>query len=405
MVGGGTALRPTSAGTLDEALPAGDLLAAAEAVIRVYHRRGDYQHRQKNRIKYLIREMGFEAFHAEYAAELAAIRAAGGPTLPFPPDDPPVEGPPAWRRPAPPPLAEVVARVAATRLAGPGVHPTVRAGLPGDLASLVDDLARWGEHNLRPQRQPGYVVAVVRLPLGDVASTQLRVLADLAASFGDGTVRTTAEQNLLLRWVRREDVPSLYQHLAAAGLAEGGADTVGDVVSCPGAESCKLAITRSRGLGQLLVDSLRDRPDLIAAAPGLDIKISGCPNGCSRHHVAGIGFQGSVRRLGARLVPQYFVTVGGGVDGNGARFGRLVAKVPVRRGPEVVRRLIALHGEEGAPGESARDFLQRVDPARAKAALADLEAITLEDALDEEFVDLGDEGEITVVTMEGECSA
>jgi sulfite reductase (NADPH) hemoprotein beta-component len=245
----------------------------------------------------------------------------------------------------------------------------------------------------------------VTLPLGDVTAAQLRILADLAAAYGDGTVRTTAEQNLLLRWVRRVEVPALYRRLAAVGLGVGGARTLADVVSCPGAESCKLAITRSRGLGRLLADELAARPELVATASGVDVKISGCPNGCSRHHVAGIGFQGSIRRLGDRIVPQYFVTVGGGVDEAGAHFGRLVAKVPARRSAEVVERLIGLYRDEGRAGETALAFLRRLEPSRAKGLLADLERLLPEDALPSDFVDLGDDAPMEVVTMEGECSA
>jgi sulfite reductase (NADPH) hemoprotein beta-component len=344
--------------------------------------------------------MGFEAFRDAYQVELAAVRAAGVPPLPFPPEQPPAEGPPRWERPPAPEPAEVAARVAAGNTHGPGQHPVVRRQ-PGAAADLV----LWAADSVRAQRQPGFDTVTVRLPLGDITAPQLRVLADLAAAYGDGTVRTTAEQNLLLRWVRSDDLPALHRRLAAAGLAERGAGTLADVVSCPGAESCKLAITRSRGLGRLLVDAFAEEPSLAAAAPGLDLKVSGCPNGCSRHHVAGIGFQGSVRRLGERLVPQYFVNIGGGVDERGATFGRLVAKVPARRGVEVVRRLLALYQAEGAPGETALAFLQRLSPARAKEALADLEALSPADALPVDFVDLGDAEEMTVVTMEGECSA
>ena len=113
-------------------------------------------------------------------------------------------------------------------------------------------------------------------------------------------MRTTVRQGLLFRWVRAQDVPELYRRLAASGLGLAGANTVADVASCPGAESCRLAVTQSRGLGRQLGDTLRARPDLVAAAPDLVIKISGCPNGCGQHHVAGIGFQGSVRKVGGQ---------------------------------------------------------------------------------------------------------
>ena len=160
--------------------------------------------------------------------------------------------------------------------------------------------------------------------------------------------------------------------LAAAGLGLAEAATVADVTSCPGAETCRLAVTQSRGLGRLLDEHLRARPDLIEAADGARIKISGCPNGCGLHHIATLGFQGSVRRLGSRAVPQYFVMVGGGVTDRGAAFGRLAAKIPARRIPQVVERLIALYAREKEPAESATEFFGRVSLDVVKVELADL---------------------------------
>jgi sulfite reductase (NADPH) hemoprotein beta-component len=218
-------------------------------------------------------------------------------------------------------------------------------------------------------------------------------------------VRTTADQDIVLRWVRTAEVPALYRRLEAAGLGLPDANTVADVTSCPGAESCRLAVTQSRGLGRLIGDHLRARPDLVAAAEDLQIKISGCPNGCGRHHVAGIGFQGSVRRLGSRVVPQYFLMVGGGVDHQGASFGRIAAKVPARRMPEAVERLIGVYAQESRPGETATAFFRRVEVSRVKAALADLEQLTAEEAQAEDFIDLGEQTQFKVEAMDGECSA
>jgi sulfite reductase (NADPH) hemoprotein beta-component len=245
----------------------------------------------------------------------------------------------------------------------------------------------------------------VTVPLGDLTSAQMRTVGELARAYGDGTVRVTADQDLVLRWVNACDVRQLYRRLAAAGLGLGEAGTVADVVSCPGAESCRLAVTQSRGLGRTLEDHLRARPDLIAAADGASIKISGCPNGCGRHHIATIGFQGSVRRVGSRAVPQYFVLVGGGATAAGAQFGRLSAKVPARRMPEVVERLIALYTKERQTDESAQEFFCRVDVERVKAALRPLEQLTAEDARPEDYIDLAESGEFTPVVMDGECSA
>src|SRR5262249_10581641 len=155
----------------------------------------------------------------------------------------------------------------------------------------------------------------------------------LARAYSDGTVRVTSDQNLVFRWVRVGEVRELYSRLAAASLGLAEASTIADVASCPGAESCRLAVTQSRGLGRVLDDHLRARADLIRAADGMHIKISGCPNGCGQHHIATLGFQGSVRRVGGKAVPQYFVMVGGGASDPDASFARLAAKVPARRMP------------------------------------------------------------------------
>jgi sulfite reductase beta subunit-like hemoprotein len=212
-------------------------------------------------------------------------------------------------------------------------------------------------------------------------------------------------QNLLFRWVPIDRVAALYRSLEAAGLALADADTVADVTSCPGAESCRLAVTQSRGLGHTIGEHLRARPDLIDLAPKLDIKISGCPNGCGQHHIAGIGFQGSLRKVGQRAAPQYFVMVGGGAAGDTASFGRVAAKVPARRCVTALERLLHLYASERQPSESAETYFQRVDLGRVTALLADLSELTPETALAPDFIDLGETTEFAPETLDGECSA
>jgi sulfite reductase (NADPH) hemoprotein beta-component len=400
-VGGGTSILPTSGQLLFEFLPAGEILDLADAILRLYAARGDYKHKQRNRMKFLIREMGWDAWRAELERTLGELRAEGGARLPFDPEAPPVETTPKWSRPAAPALVETAARAAATETRGPGFTPRVEPVL----ARSGADFARWARSNVRPQKQAGYVVATVTVPLGDLTSAQLRLLADLAASYADGTLRTTHEQNLLLRWVPEAVVPELHRQLAAAGLGHGDAGTIADPVSCPGAEACRLAVTQSRGLARLLQEHVAARPGLAESAADLSVKISGCPNGCGQHHVAGLGFQGSVRKLEGRAVPQYFVMVGGGVTDGRAHFARIAAKVPARRTGEALERLVNLFRSDAAEGESAKAFFRRVELARVKEVLAELEALTPEDAVPEDFVDIGDEGEFKVEAMEGECSA
>jgi sulfite reductase (NADPH) hemoprotein beta-component len=400
-VGGGTAILCKSGHELYEFLPAGEILEVAEAIVRVFHRLGDYAHKQRNRMKFLIRDLGFEAWRAEFEKARAEVTAEGGPPLPFDPERPPVEAPPAGDRPSVPGVAEAAARAGAAEVRGPGIVPLS----PRALAVRSEEASRWLRTNVRPQKQDGYAVVTVTLPLGDLTGAQMRLLADLALAYGDGTVRVTPDQDLMLRWVRTSDVRELHRRLDAGGLGLPDAGTLADVTSCPGAESCRLAVTQSRGLGKLLGDRLRERPDLVDAAPGLGIKISGCPNGCGQHHIAGLGFQGSMRKLGDKVIPQYFVMVGGGIDTGGARFARLAAKVPARRMPEVVERLVALYVAERDAGEAAPAFFRRVDVGMVKAALADLEAITPADAVREDFVDLGEDAQFKVEAQEGECSA
>jgi sulfite reductase (NADPH) hemoprotein beta-component len=400
-VAGGTAIMCRSGASLFEFLPASDILMVAEAVVRVFHKYGDYEHKQRNRLKFLVKTMGWEKWFAAFQQELTDVRAAGGAQLPFDPEDPPVEPPPDLSRTEPPSLAEISALVRATPVRGPGIVPDVQPhdGGPGR------ERTEWLRTNLQPQKQSQYSLVTVTLTLGDVTAGQMRVLALLARAYGDGTVRVTVDQNLVLRYVRSGQVPGLYRRLAAAGLGLPGAGTIADVTSCPGAESCRLAVTQSRGLGRLIEINLRERPAAVRAASDVRIKISGCPNGCGQNHVATIGFQGSIRRLGDRVVPQYFMTLGGGSGPGGATFGRLTAKIPARRVPDAVERMIRLYEDERSPGETAPAFFNRIEPARARAAIADLERMTADDAVPSDFVDPGEDHAFNPEVMDGECSA
>jgi sulfite reductase beta subunit-like hemoprotein len=397
--GGGTAIMATNAGLLHEFLPASEILRVAEAVLRVFARLGDYQHKQRNRMKFLIKTLGWTRWREEYDRELTACRLRGQvPTLEINP--PATEAKPDGAKDSSPSVGHIAARVSTGRISGPGLTPTV---VP--LFQIGDDAyVRWRATNVRSQKQFGYVMAIASVPLGDLTSEQMRVLGELARAYGDGTVRVTVDQDLLFRWVNACDVRQLYRRLAAAGLGLAEAGTIADVTSCPGAETCRLAVTQSRGLGRLLEDHLRARPDLIAAADGARIKISGCPNGCGQHHIATIGFQGSVRRLGSRAVPQYFVMVGGGANDRGASFGRLAAKIPARRMPQVVERLIDLYARDRLAGESATEFFARVDLELVRSELADLEPLRPGDAVPADFIDLGEVNAFAPEVMEGECA-
>ncbi|MBI2187174.1 MAG: nitrite/sulfite reductase [Acidobacteria bacterium] len=399
-VGGGTSILPTSGGLVYDFMPADEMLEVAEAIVRVYHRNGDYQHRQRNRMKFMIRQLGWEAWRAKFEEALTEIRAEGG--VPFSSDAvaAEVEEAPDWT-PLPAPDVDVVKRTAGTvAVHGPGIMPgTVR------LQTFSDAYLTWMHTNVGLQRQAGYVHVTVRLLLGDATAGQMQVLADLAEAYGDGTARLTIAQNVLFRWVKVGALQELYQRLQAAGLSAAGANTVADVVSCPGAESCRLAVTQSRGLGRILTEYLDQHPEFVALVHEGDIKISGCPNGCGQHHIAAIGFQGSVRKLGDRALPQYFVLVGGGSTESGAAFGRVVSKVPVRRLTAAIDRLLTLYQERRTPGESLGAFFRRIPAAIATDALKDLAELGQHEAAADDYVDLGETHVFETVVMDGECAS
>jgi len=368
MAGGGLSTLRRSALIVEEFIPVGEILEAADAIVRVFHRIGNRNNRAKARLKWAIDKIGAPAFLAEYRAERDKIRGEGGVALELPPQP----EPPQRRAP----LAQVTA-------AEPGYDA-------------------WATHNVRPQKQAGFASVVIRLILGDITAAQLRALAPLVVQFGEGELRTTNEQNLVLRHVPVARLPALHRELVRLGLALKDANTLADVTSCPGASSCKLAVTASRGLGSQLTELLDRRPDLVTAARGLDVKVSGCPHGCGQHYIAGIGFQGGMRKLAGRPAPQYLVYVGGGIRADGADFGRLVTKVPARRAAATLERLLDFYIREGATSHA---FWAGVPIETLRGVIGELTELREEDAVEADFVDLGETSAFEVVTAEGECAS
>jgi sulfite reductase beta subunit-like hemoprotein len=368
MAGGGLSTLRRSALIVEEFVPAGEILEAADAIVRVFHRIGNRNNRAKARLKWAIDKIGAPAFLAEYRAERELIRTEGGVRLELP--------------------------------AQPEV-PQRRAPLT-QVATTEPGYDAWAVNNVRPQKQAGFASVVIRLILGDITAVQLRALAPLIVQFGEGELRTTNEQNLVLRYVPIARLPALHRELVRIGLALKDANTLADVTSCPGASSCKLAVTASRGLGSQLTELLDRRPDLVTAARGLDVKVSGCPHGCGQHYIAGIGFQGGMRKLAGRPAPQYLVYVGGGIRADGADFGRLVTKVPARRAAATLERLLDFYIREGATGHA---FWATVPMETLRGVIGELTELREADAVEADFVDLGETTAFEVINAEGECAS
>lgn len=365
---GGLSTTPQAALTLHPFVPAAELGRVGEAIVRLFHALGNRDNKHRARMKYVLRKLGEAGFRAAYAEQRAAVDAEALAELRLP--ESPVN------QPAPP-------------------VETSHGQAPGYLA--------WRSSSVVDQRQDGYAAVYVRLLLGDVTSAQMRALADLLPTFGDGTLRLTIDQNLLIPWVDRRSLPALHRALLDAGLAQTDVHTARDVTSCPGAETCNLAVTSSRNVARAISERLsRDDVPASRALEQTTIKISGCPNSCGQHHVADIGWHGAAKTVGGTTYPMYQLHLGGGIDPEGARFGRQVVKVVARRVPDAVAALLSLYDAEHVGDESPGAFYKRVDPKRVVAALGDLVADAPQGP---EAHDVGLDRGFEVAIGVGECAA
>jgi sulfite reductase (ferredoxin) len=342
-VGGGLGALPQQAWLLSDFVPATEMLPLAQAIGRVFARYGEKQNRAKARMKFLVAKMGFEEFKKE--VELERGRLTFDPT---------------WTTR----IADAFEQYKDQPLKGPSEMAT-----PAD---ATEEYKRWLKLNTRPQKQEGYSMVEVFLPLGDISSDQMRSLAnDLRKYIGD-TVRATVTQNLLLRWVSNADLPALYADLQKLEIADSGAGKLKDVTACPGTDSCKLGISSSRGLAAVLHEKFSNGMSDIGDRDDLSVKISGCFNSCGQHHVADLGFFGSVQRKGQNSAPVFQVVPGGTTQANAEKYGLAIGKVPAKRVPDTVRRLVDFYDREKQGEETFSEVIERVGKARLKEEIADL---------------------------------
>jgi sulfite reductase (ferredoxin) len=373
-VGGGLGTVPYQAKLFESFVPPEEILPLSQAIARVFARYGEKKNRNRARIKFLVSDWGIEKFREAVLEERATLA----------PD-------PRWRE-----FLEGAEDFAEEPLHPPGELPVEPTG----------PFARWLKTNVRPQRQAGYVVATVALPLGDITAEQLRALADIVRRFTRETVRTTVEQNFVIRWVSKSDLPALYEALAAAGLAEPGAETILDITACPGTDTCKLGISSSRGLAAELRKRLGEKAfQLDEAVRDLHIKISGCFNSCGQHHVADLGFYGVSRKMGSYVVPHFQLILGGEWEQNAGSYGLPIMAVPSKNIPEVVSRLTERYVKGRQNGETFREFIKRVGKAEIKSWLEDLTKLPPAPADRTYFSDWGDPREFSLGDLgTGECA-
>jgi sulfite reductase (ferredoxin) len=371
-VGGGLGAVPYHAKLFDSFVPVEEMLPLAQAIARVYARLGEKKNRNRARIKFLVHDLGIEKFKELVLEERKIL-----------PHDP------RWTE-----FVADAAKFEEAPLAAPGEWP----------AAESDAFGKWLKTNTRPQKQKGYVTVTIALPLGDITANQLRSLADIVRRFTKETVRTTVEQNFVIRWVSLNDLPDLYKALDNVSLAAPGAGTIVDIVTCPGTDTCKLGISSSRGLAaELRKEMAETGAKFDEAVESLHIKISGCYNSCGQHHVADLGFYGVSRKFGGYAVPHFQVVLGGEWEHNGGSYGLPVAAVPSKNIPKVVTRLTERYLAGRTNGETFKDFVKRTGKVEMKNMLDDL---TKPPATDRSFFsDWGDPREYSLSDHGvGECA-
>ncbi len=373
-VGGGLGAVPYQAKLLDPFVPPEELLPLAQAIARVFARLGEKKNRSRARIKFLIQDLGIEKFRELVIEERKTL----------PPD-------PRWTG-----YLKDAEQFEELPLKPAGKWPLLG----------TETFQRWIESNTRPQKQPGYVVVTIALPLGDITANQLRALADIARRFTTETIRTTVEQNIVLRWISKSDLPELHQALHTAGLADASAETIVDIAACPGTDTCKLGISSSRGLAAELRKRMAEKSfQFDEHVENLHIKISGCFNSCGQHHVADLGFYGVSRKIAGYAVPHFQVVLGGEWGHNAGSYGMPVMAIPSKNIPEVVTRLVDRYASWRQDGEMFKDFVKRIGKIELRNLLEDLTRPPADPSNRSIFTDWGDPREYSVKDMGvGECA-
>ena len=375
VVGGGLGAVTYDAKLFSDFVPEEEVLALTQATCRVYARLGEKKKRHRARIKFLVADMGIDKFREEVLAERAKL-------------------------PADPRWTEFLATIPKfeekpLRAAGKGIPKT-------------DDAAFdfWCLTNVYPQKQDGFVTVTVTLPMGDITSNQARALSDVARKYIKDTMRTTEEQNIVLRWVSEADLYEVYKDLKAINLAEPGAASIVDITACPGTDTCKLGVSSSRGLAAELRTRLATKfVQMDEAVRSLRIKVSGCFNSCGQQHIADIGFYGISRNVAGYIVPHFQMVLGGQFTNNGGSYGLATGGIASKAIPAVVDKLLDmyLHGKQ--KGEIFRAWVERTGKGVIMQSLADVSAVPASDKDKSYYTDWGSVREYNVKDKGmGECA-
>jgi len=370
LLGGGLGAQPLLASIVEEFLPEDQLIPYIEAIIRVFDRYGERNNRNKARLKYLIQKLGLEEVLRLAAIERTAIK---------------VKSYTIDRDAVPQPAVPEETAFAEVSISNPFRYE------------------QWLATNVFEQKQKGFYGVYIKVPVGDISSDTARELVKVLRPLVADEIRVTQNQGLLLKFARKEALPALYQGLAKLELAAPGFDSVADVTTCPGTDTCNLGISNSMTMARVLEDLIYNEYEDFIYNRDIKIKISGCMNSCGQHGLAHIGFHGSSLKAGTKVLPSVQVMLGGGTVGDGVgRAADRVIKVPSKRATDVLRTLLDDYKALSTEGELYNDYYDRQGKDyfyRLLKPLADLTNLT-----DDEFVDWGHQETFVTAIGVGECA-
>ena len=384
-LGGGLGNRSFVGHQLEDFTPVEDLLYTSMAVIRIFDRMGDRKNLARNRMRYLVNDLGWEKFQNLVLKERAVVKATQSVIVKLNIDD--------------------------------SVNEIQRPiSVSDESASVPDGFARWEKTNVIKQSQSGFNSAFIGLEAGDITANQLRSVAEIIRDYSaEGFARNGFSQNIVIRYVHDDDLKSMYSRLIENGLAKTGSLTMASAVGCSGTTSCNLALTNSHRLAKevqrkFLELNLDEDDDLKDST----IKISGCPNSCGQHQIATIGFYGGGGRHGTDMFPNYTMSLGGKFDEN-SMLGHHTARVPVKRVIPVILKIIELFKENKQPDDTLSKWIDRVVKGNESSKITGVEDIKKEIAplivppkVEDEpdfYMDFGSDTNYHTVTGKGECAA
>ena len=381
-IAGGLGTTPHPALALEDFTPREELLPTIEACLRVFDQAGNRDNKLRARMKWLVDTLGFEEVQRRVLTQRKFLVAST-----------------SWPGGIP---AEV--QIDGDDPAGAGDPATVTAVGHGTPVTIGTGSAyeRWERVNVVRGVRDGTVSVYAQAHLGDITGDQFRALAALQREL-DADVRLTNRQNVVFRGLHPDDLATVYDRLDAIGMARPGAELARDVVACPGSDTCNLAVTQSRGLGDAIGERLEDEG--LADVGGIRINISGCPNSCGQHHASDIGFFGAERRAHGRSAPGYQMLLGGYIGQQQMHFGDKALRLPARNAPEATARVIRRFIDERRASEGFRDWMERAGGARAVAeGLKDLDQFPAYEDDPSFYVDFDETGPYTVETGASECA-